>query len=439
MQKIDDKYLDEITEKAIQIIDRDYLMNVYSKELSINHRDIFNKAKALSNVVDEATDAGVLQYGTPIQSKPGPRVVMEFFGEIKNLIMFASNDYLNLSTDKRVHDAITTTLKNYGVGAGSSRVGTGYSYLHKKLEDQIAASFGKEAAIVFPTGYDAIASPALTLLTKDDRVIVDSSAHACIIDSSHASGAVVRYFSHNNPDRLEETLKKTDTRLKGGGILVVIEGAYSMDGDIACLDKIVPICKKYKARLLIDEAHSIGVHGSKGHGICEHFSLEKETDMIGGTFSKSLGATGGFIAADRSVVDYLNYISRKILFSAAFPPILASAVSESLKIMEEDSSLKDKLWENIRYFARGLKEVGATLLGEETASIPVLIGRDSIMFRFTRDLIKENIFTFPIVYPSVPRGKSIFRMALQTQHTKEDLDHTIDIFSKLLRKYDIIK
>ena len=427
-----------MTEKGIRVIDRNYLLNVYSKELSLDHRDIFNKAKALSDVVREVTHSGVLQYGVPVESRPGPRVIMEFFGEKKEMIMFASNDYLNLSTDSRVHGAIETTLKEYGVGAGSSRVGTGYSYLHKKLEEKLADSFGKEAAIVFPTGYDAISSPPLTLLTGDDRVIIDSSAHACIIDSSYASGAVVRYFSHNNPQRLEEALKRADARLKKGGILVIIEGAYSMDGDIACLDQIIPLCKKYRARLLVDEAHSIGVHGKQGHGVCEHFSLEQEVDMIGGTFSKSLGATGGFIAADRSLIDYLNYISRKILFSAAFPPILASGVYASLEIMEEDDSLREQLWENVHYLVRGLEEIGATILGDQTASIPVLIANDAIMFRFTRDLIHENIFTFPIVYPSVPKDKSIFRIALQTQHSKEDLDHTIQVFEKLLRKYDVV-
>ena len=438
-QATHEKQLDEIAEKGIRVIDRNYLLNVHSKELSLDHRDVFSKARALSDVVREVTNSGLLQYGVPIESKPGPRVVMEFFGEKREMIMFASNDYLNLSTDQRVHGAIQKTLKEYGVGAGSSRVGTGYSYLHKKLEEQLAASFGKEAAIVFPTGYDAIASPAISLLTKDDRVIIDSSSHACIIDSSYSSNATVRYFSHNNPERLEETLEKADARLKGGGILVIVEGAYSMDGDIARLPEIVALCAKYRARLLVDEAHSIGVHGVQGHGVCEHFSLADQVDMIGGTFSKSLGATGGFIAADRSVIDYLNYISKKILFSAAFPPILASGVGEALRIMEKDSSLREKLWENVRYLVAGLKDAGATILGDETASIPVLIADDSIMFRFTRDLIRENIFTFPIVYPSVPKDSSIFRLALQAQHKKEDLNHTIEVFSKLLRKYGVVK
>ena len=173
-------------------------------------------------------------------------------------------------------------------------------------------------------------------------------------------------------------------------------------------------------------------------GSANHFNLKKEIDMIGGTFSKSLGATGGFIAADRAVIDYMNYISRKIIFSAAFPPILAAGVSEALTIMQTDKSLRERLWENVKYMAKGLKEIGATILGEETASLPVLIGKDAIMFRFTRDLIRNNIFTFPIVYPSVPKDKSIFRIALQTNHTKEDIDHTIEVFDKLLKTYEIV-
>ena len=435
---LNDEHLDEITEKAVRVIDRNYLLNVYSKELGIKHDDIFNKAKALSDVISQVEKAGVRQYGVPIESKPGPRVVMEFFGKKRNMIMFASNDYLNLSTDKRVHKKIQKTLGEYGVGAGSSRIGTGYSYLHKELEEQLADSFGKEAAIVFPTGYDAIASPAVTLLTPNDRIVIDSSSHACIIDSSVASRATLRYFSHNDPNRLEETLSKAQGKVKDGGILVVIEGAYSMDGDIARLPEIISICKKYQARLLVDEAHSIGVHGEHGHGICEHFNLQKEVDMIGGTFSKSLGAIGGFIASDRAVIDYMNYISRKIIFSAALPPILAAGISEALRIMQTDKSLREKLWENVKYLAKGLRQIGAVLLGEETASLPILIGKDSIMFRFTRDLIQNNIFTFPIVYPSVPKDKSIFRIALQTNHTKKDLEYTIQVLETLLKKYEII-
>ncbi len=430
--------VEELCAEAVKLSDREYLLNNYCKRLEVDHTDLFAKARAYADTVYKVKSHGVLQYGVPIESKPGPKVTMEFFGEKKTMIMFASNDYLNLSTDPRVHEAIRKTMENYGVGAGSSRVGTGYSYIHRLLEEKLADSFGKEAAILFPTGFDAIASPALTLCTKDDRVIIDGSSHACILEGAYTSGATVRFFAHNDPERLEDALRRSRMRGEKFGILVIIEGAYSMDGDIAKLPEIVEICRRYQARLLVDEAHSIGVHGKKGRGVVEHFGLQKEVDLIGGTFSKSLGSTGGFIAADREVITYLNFISRKIVFSAALPPILVAGVHASLEIMEQDSSLRERLWANVAYLAKGLKEMGAHILGTETASVPVLIANDGIMFRFTQDLIHEGIFTFPAVYPTVPKGKSVFRLALQSQHEKSDLDHTVEVFGKLLRKYGVI-
>jgi 8-amino-7-oxononanoate synthase len=291
---------------------------------------------------------------------------------------------------------------------------------------------------LFPTGFDAISAPAISLLTAKDRVLIDGSSHACILEGAHASGAVVRVFAHNSVERLEDVLERSNRKLDGGGLLVIVEGAYSMDGDIANLPGMVKACKKYGARLLVDEAHSIGVHGKRGHGVVEHFGLQKEVDLIGGTFSKSLGATGGFIAGDKEVITYLNFMSRKIVFSAALPPILVSGVRAALEIMESDSSLREKLWDNVNYLAKGLKSVGAKLQGIETASVPVLIANDGIMFPFTQDLIKEGIFTFPAVYPTVPKDRSVFRLALQSQHEKKDLDHTIEVFERLLKKYEII-
>lgn len=436
---LDQSDAQRICEQAVLLSNKDYLLNVHCKQLQTDHTDIFEKARVYCSSVDQLRKHGLMQYGVPIESKPGPTVTMEFFGEKRTMIMFASNDYLNLSVDPRVHEAIVKVLKDYGVGAGSSRVGTGYSYLHKELEAELAAGFGKEAALLFPTGFDAIASPPVALLTSGDRVLIDGSSHACILEGAHASGATVRVFAHNDVERLEDALVRSRAKVGNGGILVMIEGAYSMDGDIANLPAIVEACKKHGARLLVDEAHSIGVHGKYGHGVCEHYGLSKEVDLIAGTFSKSLGATGGFVAGDREVITYLNYMARKIIFSAALPPILVAGVRAALKIMETDSSLREKLWDNVRYLSKGMAEIGANLLGTETASVPVLIANDGVMFSFTQDLIREGIFTFPAVYPTVPKNHSLFRLALQSRHSKQDLDHTIEVFSKLLRKYGITK
>ncbi len=431
--------IEALSNEAVQISNRDYLIQQHCASLGVDHSDVFAKARTYSNTIHRLRKTGVMQYGVPIESKPGPTVTMEFFGEKRTMIMFASNDYLNLSTDPRVHDAIIRTMKDYGVGAGSSRVGTGFSYIHQQLEEKLAAAFGKQAAILFPTGYDAIASPAMTLMTPNDRVIIDGSAHACILEGAHLSGATVRVFAHNAPDRLDEALRRAREKSPTSGLLVIVEGAYSMDGDIVRLPEIVATCRKYGARLLVDEAHSVGVHGKFGHGVCEHFGMAAEVDMIGGTFSKSLGATGGFIAADRDVITYLNFMSRKIIFSAALPPILVAGVGAALEIMESDPSLREKLWENVRYLGAGMRQIGANVLGTDTASVPILIGNDGVMFGFTQELIREGIFTFPAVYPTVAKGRSTFRLALQSQHKREDLDHTIEVFDRLLKKYEVGK
>jgi 8-amino-7-oxononanoate synthase len=429
--------LDELCARAVRITDRE-LLNQFCLTQGYDPTDLFSKARIYSKEIGDLKRHGVLQYGVPIESKPGPTVVMEFFGQKRTMTMFASNDYLNLSTDPRVHESIISTLKGYGVGAGSSRVGTGYSYLHRELEDQLARSFGKEAAILFPTGFDAIAAPAISLLGPKDRVFIDGSSHACILEGAYASGATVRVFAHNSAERLEDALRRAKEKVTDGGFLVMVEGAYSMDGDIADLPNLVEVCRKYGAKLLVDEAHSIGVHGKFGHGACEHHGVAKQVDIIGGTFSKSLGATGGFVAADRDVITYLNYISRKIVFSAALPPILVAGVKKALEIMETDSSLRERLWATVAYLAKGMEQIGAKVLGCQTASVPVLIGNDGIMFRFTRDLIQNGIFTFPAVYPTVPRNRSLFRLALQANHSKADLDKAVDVFGKLLKKYGVI-
>lgn len=376
-------------------------------------------------------------FNNPILSAPGPKVKLKLESEIKDLVMFASNDYLNLSTDPRITAEIKNCLDTFGVGAGSSRVCTGYSYWHQQLEEQLAASYGREAAILFPTGFDAISAPATYLLSNNDRAIIDASSHASVIDGVNNSGAVLRFFAHNNLERLEATLKRARNNDKKLKILVIIEGAYSMDGDIAPADKIVKLCKRYSAQLLIDEAHSLGLYGNRGLGVGEHFNCLSEIDIIGGTFSKSLGSCGGFLVADKDIIEFLNYKANKIIFSAALPPMLIAGVTKAFEIIQTDTYLKEQLWENVSYLAHGLNEVGAKLIGTETASLPVMIGDDKQIFDMTKFLINNEIFTYPVVYPAVPKNKSIFRLAIQAKHSKEDLNKCIDAFDKLIRQFNL--
>ncbi len=427
----------ELFALGLRLLNKDYFVGEYCPQNGVDAKDPFAKARLFDGIIGSLKGTGRFLFGMPIVSKPGPRVTVEDHeGRRRELTMFASNDYLGLSADPRTHEAIRGALDEYGIGAGSSRVNVGYSGIHRALEAKLADRWGKQAALLFPTGFDAVSSTIAALAGPNDRVIIDASSHACIIDGARRSGATVRLFKHNDPERLEMQLQRAAEA--EGGTLVVVEGAYSMDGDIARLDAIVPLCKKYGARLMVDEAHAIGVRGAKGHGVAEHFGLSDEVDIIAGTFSKSLGATGGFVASSREVVTYLNYLSTRIVFSAAFPPILARAVSRAIDIMEEDEALRGRLWDNIRYFADGFRKMGVDMPEVQVGAVPLRIHRDEIMVTFAGDLFDAGVFAYPVVYPTVPLGKSMFRLAMQSGHTRAHLDHALEVFRGLLGKYGVL-
>ena len=422
---------------AVQISNRDYLLRSHCAALGTDHSDVFAKARAYASVIRNAHGACSIPYGVPIQSRPGPTVRVEVDGSVRTMVMFASNDYLNLSTDPRVHEAVRKAIDEFGIGAGSSRINAGYSTLHAELENRLAAAMGKESAILFPTGYDAIVAAPQGLLTQNDRAVVDGSSHSSILEAAAMNGASVRMFSHNNVSRLEHTIERARRNAPQCGILVMVEAAYSMDGDIAKLPDIVKTCANYGARLLVDEAHAIGVYGVNGHGVCEHFGLSTQVDLIAGTFSKALGAVGGFVAAERDVILYMRYMCRRSVFSAALPPLIVAGVLAALQIIETDRALRERLWHNVRYLRNGLIQVGAKVLGTETASVPVLIGNDGVIFQLTEEMIAAGMFTFPAVYPAVPKDRSLLRLAVQAHHRKEHLDLAIDTLGRLLKKYGL--
>ncbi len=421
--------------EAILLTNRNHLLERLEADPQIDRGDLFAKARVYAETLHRLQAQGLFPYGVPIESRPGPTVTMTIDGARRSMVMLASNDYLNLSTDPRVHAAITGALATHGVSAGSSRAATGYSSLHAELEQEIASRYRKEAAILFPTGFDAIAGPVLALCGKQDRVILDGSSHASILDGAHGSGATVRVFPHNSAEALREALVRARKRMDGGGILVIVEGAYSMDGDIARLPELASVCRELGARLMVDEAHALGLYGRRGLGVTEHFGLEDDVDIVAGTFSKSLGSIGGFVAAERDVVTYLNYMTRKLVFSASVPPALIAGVRAAFEIMEGDPPLREALWQNVGYLADGLIGQGATILGRQTASVPVLVADDGIIFPFARDLIERGIFAYPIVFPLVPKNRSIFRLAVQSKHERHHLDRVIEAFGELLRKY----
>ncbi len=402
-----------------------------SDSSSLNFKD---KAKAFSKFVGFMRNSSKLCFGTATHSATGPMVTISSEGSLRELLMCSSNDYLNLATNEEVKKVISDAMEQYGVGMGSSRVGAGFSAVHQELENKLAKSYKKEAAILFPAGYDAISSTLKCLLSENDAAIVDRSCHASIFNGVKESGAQSRTFRHNDTTHLESILRSASKSKRFKTLMVVIEGAYSMDGDIAKLNQLVPICKKYNATIFIDEAHSIGLYGKTGLGVAEQYDYLTEIDFIAGTFSKSLGSVGGFVAANKNFIDYFNFFADKILFSATLPPMLIAGVSKAFTLVS-DGELKKQFWKNLNYLRGKLEELGVLVVQGEGPTIIVPIVSEEVAFDFAGELIDSGIFCLPYVYPAVPRGKAIFRISVQRLHSFSDLDNIANTFAKLNLHY----
>lgn len=364
------------------------------------------------------------------------RVVIEdpMTGKEKEMIMMGANSYLGLNSHPRVVKAAHAALDTFGVGAGSPPNFSGYYKVHRELEANLATMKGTEDAIVYPSGYSTNVGLVSALLGHRDIIIMDRLSHASIIDGSLLSGAKIVTFRHNDMDSLERVLKQTKDKARGDR-LVVVEGVYSMDGDIAPLDKIYPLVKKYDAKLMIDEAHATGVLGSTGRGTPEHFGLEGKIDLTMGTFSKSLGGIGGFVCAKASVVKYLRYYSRAYFFAASLTPAQVAAQNEAVNVLREEPSWHKQLWDNIRYFHEECRLRGYNIENSQTAITPIVMGDSLKTLEVTKFLHEEGIFVNPVPYPVVPKKKERLRLSLSALHTKKDLDTVLHKLEEANVKY----
>lgn len=365
------------------------------------------------------------------------RVVIEdpMTGKERKMIMMGSNSYLGLNCHPRAKKAALDALEHYGVGAGSPPHFSGYYDVHRKLEANLALLKGTEDAIVYPSGYATNVGIISAFLGPRDTIILDRLSHASIIDGALLSGAKIMTFKHNDMDALERVLKRSQESSKGDR-LVVAEGVYSMDGDIAPLDEIFRLVKKYDAKLMVDEAHATGVLGKTGKGTPEHFDLEGKIDLVMGTFSKSLGGIGGFVAAKKSVIKYLRYYSRAYFFAASLPPMQVAAQNEAVNVLREEPIWHQRLWENIRYFHSELKNRGYNIEHSQTAITPVVIGESEKMLDITKFLHEQGVFVNPVPYPVVPKKKDRLRLSLSALHTREDLDEVLSLLGEADRIYN---
>lgn len=401
-------------------------------------RDIFAKTRPFWDFVEELKEEGQFFYRRTLLGASQNRVTIHdpLTGKVREMIMMASNNYLGLTTHPKVVEAGLKAQEKYGAGSGSVSLLAGTLDLHRQLEEKLARFKGCEDAIVFPTGYSTNVGCVAGLLRKGDVAINDRLNHASIIDGCKLSGADIRTFKHNDMTSLERLLDKCDTEYQGK--LVIVDGVFSMDGDIAPLPQIVELARQHGARVMIDEAHASGVIGDHGRGTPEHWHMEGQVDLVAGTLSKGLGGIGGFVASTREVVNYLRFFGRSYMFSTSLPPAVSASLIAAIEVIETEPELRERLWENIRYFTGKLRGMGFDLGNAETAIIPVVIGDDTKVQLMCREIHEAGIFLNPVSYPAVPKRLSRLRLSLMATHTRADLDQTLEALERVGRKYGVI-
>jgi 8-amino-7-oxononanoate synthase len=399
--------------------------------------DLFEKARTHERVeqLKAAREQDLLPYFRVVEAEPGPIALMEG----RERITLGSNNYLGLTGDERVKQAAREALETYGTGLTGSRFMNGTTPLHLELERELADWMGTEDALVFTAGYLANVGCIATLVGPQDTVICDSGDHASILDAVSMSRARIRPFRHNRLDKLEKMLERAAD--DGGGVLVVVDGVFSMEGDLAPVPDIVRLCREHGARLMVDEAHGVGVLGETGTGACELFGAGGDVDLRMGTFSKSLASCGGFIAGSSEVIDFLRVQSRAFMFTASAVPAAIGAALAALRIIrsEEGRDLMAQALDNARYLHRGLSELGFEVVppttmpdGSEivTPIVPVVIGDDWKAVLFWKALYEAGLYTNVALYPAVPRGGALLRTSVMATHEREHLDQALDIFQR---------
>lgn len=354
----------------------------------------------------------------------------------KPVLMFGSNSYLGLTNHPRLKEASIKAIEKYGTGCAGSRFLNGTLDIHLELEDRLAKLVHKESALVYATGFTVNSGVVPCLTGREDYLILDEYDHASIIEGKRVSYSKQLKYRHNDMDSLEKMLKKCEPdKLK----LIVTDGVFSMEGDVAKLPEIVALSKKYNASIYVDEAHSLGVFGKTGAGVCEHFGVSDDVDLIMGTFSKSLGTIGGFIAADESIINFLKHNSRTLIFSASITPASTGCVLAALDVMAEEPWRKDALWANTNRAKEGFLKAGFEIGPTETPIIPLFVRDNTKTFKLTRMLMDDGIFVNPVVSPAVPSEDSLIRYSLMATHTFDQIDESIEKISRDARKLGIIE
>ncbi|MEE8378286.1 MAG: aminotransferase class I/II-fold pyridoxal phosphate-dependent enzyme [Candidatus Aminicenantaceae bacterium] len=381
---------------------------------------------------DEARQIGMYPYFTPIQKVRGNTVRVDG----KKMIMVGSNNYLGLLDHPKVQKAARKAVTRYGVATCGSRFLNGTLDIHVELERKLSEFLRKEDAIVFSTGFQTNLGIISTLAGKGEFVFADRGDHASIVDACRLSFATVHKFKHNDMSDLERLLASEE---KKAGKLIVVDGVFSMEGDLSNLPEIVDIAKKYDAKILVDDAHGVGVMGKHGRGTGEHFGLEQEIDLVMGTFSKSFASLGGYVAGEKKVIQYIKHHARSMIFSASMTPSSVATVLATLEIIKNEPERREKLWKITKKMKSGFEAMGFNTGPTVTPIIPVIIGNDELTFLLWKMLRNDGVFTNPVIYPAVPKDQTLIRTSYSSSHTEIELNKVLYCFEKNGKKLGLFK
>jgi len=393
--------------------------------------DVFQKCFDFKDA-DIVRQLGVYPYFRMIASGQDPVVQMNG----QRVIMLGSNNYLGLTSHPEVKEAAARALASYGTGTAGSRFLNGTLEIHVELEEKLAEFMGREAALTFSTGFQVNLGVISSLIDRKDVVILDNLDHACILDGARLSFGRVLKYAHNDMEALEERLRSVEADRSA---MIVVDGVFSMEGDSADLPRIVELKKKFGARLMVDDAHGIGVMGEGGRGTAKHFGLDSEADLVMGTFSKSLAAVGGFVVGERQVIDFIKHKARSLMFSAAPPPASVATVIKALEIIDREPERRQRLWDHTDYMKREFTTMGYDTGQSASPVVPLVVGENVTAFKMTFRLQQEGVFVNPVVSPAVPEGRALLRTSYMATHTRDQLDRTLEVIRTVGRDMGVIR
>ena len=393
---------------------------------------LLNKTCEKYTLAEEVKAKGIYPYYRPISSGQDPLVTM---ADGSKVLMFGSNSYLGLSDDPRLKEAACAAIQKYGTSCSGSRFLNGTLDIHEELEEKLARFVGKDEAVTYSTGFQVNLGVVGCLGFRGGFIFLDALDHACIIDGSRLSFSEVRKFRHNDMADLEKKLWLTP---RHANKLIVVDGVYSMEGDLAPVPQLVELCEKYNASLMIDDAHGLGVFGKNGSGTASHFGLTDKVDLIMGTFSKSFGSLGGFIAGDRSVIEYLKHNSRSLIFSASMTPAAVAAASKALDIMQEEPERIEHLWELTKHAHKAFKDNGFDIGHTESPIIPLFVRDTFKAMTIVKLAYEAGVFITPVIAPAVPEKDVLIRFALMATHSIEQVDEAVEKLTKIFKELEVL-